>query len=140
MQAIYNVLHHFVLDLTMILIIVLELLGALVILYVALVAIYKFFRLKFNQSSTEVRIRTGRGIAMGLQFYLAAEIFRLITIREYKDLAIVGVIILLHVIISVLISWEVDHSIKMVKEEEELDHKSELHLDSKLHQKEQIKA
>lgn len=126
MQVIYDFLHHFVLDLTMILIVLLELLGALVILYVAVVALYRFFCLKFTQSSTEIRIRTGRGIAMGLQFYLAAEIFRLITIREYKDLAIVGVIILLHVIISVLISWEVDHSIKMVKEEEELGHKTDL--------------
>ena len=110
----------------MILIIVLELLGALVILYAAIVSLYKFFCLKFTRTSTEIRIRFGRGIAMGLQFYLAAEIFRLITIREYKDLAIVGVIILLHLVISVLISWEVHHSIKMVKEEEELDRETGL--------------
>ncbi|QNO16032.1 DUF1622 domain-containing protein [Alkalicella caledoniensis] len=124
--ALYELLHHFVLDLTKVLIVVLELMGALVIVYVGIVALYKFFCLKFTKSSTEVRIRLGRGIAMGLQFYLAAEIFRLITIREYKDLAIVGVIIVLHVIISVLISWEVHHSIKMVKEEEELDSKTGL--------------
>ncbi len=126
MEALYDVLHHFVLDLTKILIVVLELMGAAVIVYVGIVALIKFFCLKFNKSSTDIRIRLGRGIAMGLQFYLAAEIFRLITIREYKDLAIVGVIIVLHVIISLLISWEVHHSIKMVKEEEELDHKTGL--------------
>lgn len=126
LEALYDVLHHFVLDLTKILIVVLELMGAAVILYVAIIAAYRFFILKFHKTSTDIRIRLGRGIAMGLQFYLAAEIFRLITIREYKDLAIVGVIIVLHVIISVLISWEVHHSIKMVKEEEELDEKTGL--------------
>jgi uncharacterized membrane protein len=126
MHALYEVLHHLVLDLTMLLILLLELLGAGVIIYVGLVALIKFFTLKFCQSSTEIRIRFARGIAMGLQFYLAAEILRLITIREYKDLAIVGTIIILHVIVSVLVSWEVHHSIKMIKEEEELDEKSGL--------------
>lgn len=121
MEVFYDLIHHFVLDFTKILTVVFELIGALVILYVAVVALIKFFSLKFYQTSTDVRIRLGRGIAMGLQFYLAAEIFRLITIREYKDLAIIGAIIFLHVIISVLISWEVHHSIKMVKEEVELD-------------------
>ena len=126
MLEIYSLSQHFVLNLTKILIVFLELLGALVIIYSAVVCVYKYFSLKFSQTSTDIRIRLGRGVAMGLQFYLAAEIFRLITIREYKDLAIVGVIILLHVIISVLISWEVHHSIKMVKEEEELDEKTGL--------------
>ncbi|SHJ69947.1 Uncharacterized membrane protein [Anaerobranca californiensis DSM 14826] len=126
MHALYEVLHHLALDLTMLLILLLEILGAGVIIYVGIVSLFKFLSLKFCQTSTEIRIRFGRGIAMGLQFYLAAEILRLITIREYKDLAIVGAIIILHVIVSVLVSWEVHHSIKMIKEEEELDKKSGL--------------
>ena len=56
---------------------------------------------------------------------MAAEVLRLITIRDYTDLAIVSAIIVLHVIVSVLVSWEVGHSLKHVREELEYDHDSE---------------
>ena len=125
-EGFYVWMQYFVLSFTRLLISVFELFGALAILFVAVIAIFKFFGLRFNQTSTDVRIRLSRGIAMGLQFYLAAEILRLITIREYKDLAIIGAIIFLHAVISALISWEVHHSIRMMKEELELDEKTDL--------------
>ncbi len=121
MAEIYSLLHHFVLDMTNILMVILELIGAAIIVYISLITFYKFLRLNYYKTSTELRIRLGRGIAMGLQFYLAAEILRLITIRDTEDIYIVGAVILLHVIVTVLISWEVHHSVKSVVEEEELD-------------------
>lgn len=121
MAEIYSLLHHFVLDMTNILMVILELIGAAIIVYISLVTFYKFLRLNYYKTSTELRIRLGRGIAMGLQFYLAAEILRLITIRDTEDIYIVGAVILLHVIVTVLVSWEVHHSVKSVVEEEELD-------------------
>lgn len=121
MAEIYSFLHHFVLDMTNILMVILELIGAAIIVYISLITFYKFLRLNYYKTSTELRIRLGRGIAMGLQFYLAAEILRLITIRDTEDIYIVGAVILLHVIVTVLVSWEVHHSVKSVVEEEELD-------------------
>ncbi|HBS90923.1 MAG TPA: hypothetical protein DEA51_00440 [Erysipelotrichaceae bacterium] len=121
MAEIYSLLHHFVLDMTNILMVILELIGAAIIVYISLITFYKFLRLNYYKTSTELRIRLGRGIAMGLQFYLAAEILRLITIRDTEDIYIVGAVILLHVIVTVLVSWEVHHSVKSVVEEEELD-------------------
>lgn len=121
MAEIYSFLHHFVLDITNILMVILELIGAAIIVYISLITFYKFIRLNYYKTSTELRIRLGRGIAMGLQFYLAAEILRLITIRDTEDIYIVGAVILLHVIVTVLVSWEVHHSVKSVVEEEELD-------------------
>jgi uncharacterized membrane protein len=121
-EALYEILHHFVLDLTRLLMLLLELTGALVIILVSFQTICKFVKLKYRQTSTELRIRLGRGIALGLLFYLAAEILRLITIRDYTDLAIVSAIIVLHVIVSILVSWEVGHSLKHVREEIEYDH------------------
>ncbi len=121
MYALYELLHAFVIDITKILMLILELAGAFIIVYISMISLFKFFKLDYRHTSTEIRIRLGRGIAMGLQFYLSAEILRLITIRDYNDLAIVATIILLHVIISLLVSWEVHHSLKIVKEEEELD-------------------
>lgn len=128
MEALYEVVHHFVVDLTKLLMLVLELTGAAVIIIVSFQTLCRFAKLKYRQTSTELRIRLGRGIALGLLFYLAAEVLRLITIRDYTDLAIVSAIIVLHVIVSVLVSWEVSHSLKHVREELEYDHE----LDSKL--------
>ena len=124
MEVFLEGIQRFVLGFTNLLISVFEFFGALSILFVAVIALVKFFGLKFNETSTDVRVRLSRGIAMGLQFYLAAEILRLITIREYKDLAIIGAIIFLHAVISALISWEVHHSVRMIKEELELDEKT----------------
>ncbi len=125
MEALYELIHHFVIDLTKLLMLLLELTGAAIIILVAFQTICRFVRLKYKQTSTDLRIRMGRGIALGLLFYLAAEVLRLITIRDYTDLAIVSAIIVLHVIVSVLVSWEVGHSLKHVREEMEYDHESD---------------
>lgn len=122
LASLYSFLEHIVVDLTKIMIVIMELIGLIVILYSATITLLKFFQLKYKQTSTEVRIRLGRGISFALMFYLAAEILRLILIREYKDLFIVGAIIVLHVIVTVLIAWEVSHSVHAMKEEIELDH------------------
>jgi uncharacterized membrane protein len=125
MDAFLHVLHDVVMTVTEILINLFELFGALIILYVGIITVYKFFRLRFTQTSTELRIRFGRTISLGLLFYLAAEIFKMITIRDTETLIIVGVIIILHIVISVLVAWEVEHGLKVVREEQELDRECE---------------
>jgi uncharacterized membrane protein len=121
-DAIYHAFEYFVQDFTKIMIVALELVGLLIIIYSSLMTLSRFVKLKYQQTSTDIRIRLGRGISFALMFYLGAEILRLILIREYKDLFIVGAIIVLHVIVSVLIAWEVSHSIHVMREERELDH------------------
>ena len=121
-ETIVYAIQHFVHDITKFMIYILELIGLFIILYSSFMTLSRFIKLKYNQTSTDIRIRLGRGISFALMFYLAAEILRLILIREYKDLFIVGAIIVLHVIVTVLIAWEVSHSIHVMKEERELDH------------------
>jgi uncharacterized membrane protein len=125
MDAFLHALHDVVMTVTEILINLFELFGALIILYIGIITVYKFFRLRFTQTSTELRIRFGRTISLGLLFYLAAEIFKMITIRDTETLIIVGVIIILHIVISVLVAWEVEHGLKVVREEQELDRECE---------------
>lgn len=122
LETIVYAIQHFVHDITKFMIYILELVGLFVIIYSSIMTFSRFLKLKYNQTSTDIRIRLGRGISFALMFYLAAEILRLILIREYKDLFIVGAIIVLHVIVTVLIAWEVSHSIHVMKEERELDH------------------
>lgn len=114
-----HVLEHFVENFIGFLIIILELFGALTIIYGSVVLFFRFLRLDYIKSSTKLRIRLARTISLGLQFYLAGEIFRLVSVREPDDLIIVAVIIILHVIISVLISWELGHSVHLAAQEPE---------------------
>ena len=125
METFLHILHDVVMTVTEVLINLFELFGALIILYIGIITVYKFFRLRFTQTSTELRIRFGRTISLGLLFYLAAEIFKMITIRDTETLIIVGVIIILHIVISVLVAWEVEHGLKVVREEHELDRECE---------------
>ena len=124
MGPIYDFLHHQAVAFTKWVRVFLEFAGALVILYVSVIVLFRFFKLKFRESCTDLRIRLGRGIAMALMLYLAGELLRLITTWDYKDLIIVGGIVVLHVVISILVSWEVGHSLKLIEEEEAIEHKS----------------
>ncbi len=124
-ESMTDYLHKIVICITEVLINLFEFFGAIIILYIGLVTVYKFFRLKYTHTSTEIRIRFGRTISLGLLFYLSAEIFRLIMIRDTTDLIIVGAIIVLHIIISLLVAWEVEHGVKVVREEQELDRECE---------------
>jgi uncharacterized membrane protein len=107
--------------LTQFLILAFELTGALILVHTIVNAVLRFLRLRFNQTSTDLRIRLGRGISFALMLYLSAEILRLVLIRNVMDLAIVGIIIVLHVIVTVLVAWEVTHSLHTVKEEHAMD-------------------
>ena len=121
MSELIHLFELLVQNITKLLILVFELAGAVVIVQTAFCSLTRFFKLPFMQTSTDLRIRLGRGISFALMLYLSAEILRLVLIRDYKDLAIVGIIILLHVIVTVLVAWEVSHSIHTVKEEQMLD-------------------
>ena len=85
-ETIVYAVQHFVHDITKFMIYILELVGLFVIIYSSIMTFSRFLKLKYNQTSTDIRIRLGRGISFALMFYLAAEILRLILIREYKDL------------------------------------------------------
>lgn len=122
LESITYAISNFTHDITKFMIYIMEIIGLFIILYSSVLTLTRFVKLKYNQTSTDIRIRLGRGISFALMFYLAAEILRLILIREYKDLFIVGAIIVLHVIVTVLIAWEVSHSLHVMKEERELDH------------------
>lgn len=95
----------------------LELMGAAIIVYGAVLVFSHYFRLPFRQTSTDIRIRMARALALGLEFYLAAEIFKTVTVREVSDLIVIGVIVFLRSVIAVLIHWEIRHDLEELRED-----------------------
>ena len=115
-------MHHFLEHLVHIAMIVLEILGAVVIAYGAIVIFIRFLSLKYSEPCTDMRIRFARTISLGLEFYLAAEIFKTVMIKEAGDLLSVAVIVVLRTAMALLIHWEMKHDMETLKEETELAH------------------
>ena len=54
----------------------------------------------------DLQSNLAKGLAMGLEFKMAAEILKTVLIREMSELLILGAIILLRAILSLLIHFE----------------------------------
>lgn len=59
------------------------------------------------KSNPLTRLNLARGMSMGLEFKLGSEILRTVIVRDYKELIIVGGIILLRAALTFLIHWEI---------------------------------
>lgn len=68
-----------------------------------------------------VRLQLGEGIALALQFKLAGEVLRTVSVRTWTEIGILGAIILMRFAITFLIHWEVKNEEKRIQ----LHHKQE---------------
>lgn len=53
------------------------------------------------------RLTLAKGLAMGLEFKLGSEVLRTVIVREFREIGLVGAIILLRAALTVLIHWEI---------------------------------
>lgn len=57
--------------------------------------------------SPETKLTLAKGLAMGLEFKLGSEILRTVVVRDWKEIGIVGGIIVLRAALTFLIHWEI---------------------------------
>ena len=55
----------------------------------------------------EVRLDLAQGIALALEFKMGGEVLRTVIVREWKELLILGAIIVLRGALTFLIHWEI---------------------------------
>lgn len=53
------------------------------------------------------RLQLAKGMALGLEFKLGSEILRTVIVREFREIWLVGAIILLRESLTLLIHWEI---------------------------------
>ena len=82
--------------------------------FVLLTTIIKSF-IGYVRKCDYVRLELAQGIALALGFKLGGELLRTLLVREWKDLLILGAIIILRGAMTLLIHWE----IKNEREEDE---------------------
>lgn len=83
-------------------IVVFEFMGVAVIIVAGVIGVISYIR-----RDRFTRLKLAKGMAMGLEFKLGSEILRTVVVRELKEIAIVGAIILLRAALTFLIHWEI---------------------------------
>ena len=85
-------------------IIILEAFGFIIL---AITAIRRF--IGYFKKVPEVELKFTKGIALALEFLLCGEVLHTILVQEWREVIVLGAGILLHVVLSVLIHWEMKH-------------------------------
>ncbi len=102
---------------------VLELMGIIVILIGAVRAFFLYFKTIFVQSDYQVKYQFSESMAMALEFKLAAEILKTVLIRSIQEIALLGAIVLLRILIIFVIYWEI--------KQDKIDNESKSHTKTK---------
>ena len=72
----------------------------------------------------DVSLPLAQGIALALQFKMGGEVLHTVIVREWTDIARIGAIIVLRVILTLLIHWEIKNETaenKLEMQEKELE-------------------
>lgn len=91
-----------------------ELMGVAVVAVSVSTAFARYVRALITRRRLDVKFRLAAGLALSLEFKMAAEILKTVLLRELTELVTLGIIILLRAVLSVLIHWEMHHYEKEV--------------------------
>lgn len=85
----------------------LEAMGVFVIIVAALKAFLQYAKRLFNFDDDNVKIEMAKALALGLEFKLGGEILRTLMIRTLDEMLVLGSVIVLRVILTFVIHWEI---------------------------------
>lgn len=87
-----------------------ELMGIFVVAVSAVGGFYKYIRSLITGSESDVKFQLANGLALSLEFKMAAEILKTVLIRDFGELVVLGAVIILRALLSFLIHFEMKHS------------------------------
>lgn len=110
---------------------ILEILGVMIISFGSVKAVVSLILSRFNVSNADTKLSLAQSMALALEFKMGAEILKTITVRTLEELQILGAIVLIRVILSFVIHWEIKsthedqkrqiHQIRIMQEREKLE-------------------
>ncbi len=83
-------------------ILILEMMGACIILASGIRGFYEYVRRK-----PDMKLTLAKGLAVGLEFKMGSEILRTVLVREWGEIFVVAAIIGLRAALNFLIHWEI---------------------------------
>ncbi len=96
---------RYVIQFLYILILLLEVYGAIVIIYSSNAVFLTFLRT--SRDGAKARLTLASYLSFGLELFLGAEILRTVVSRDLQEIKVLSAIIALRAIITLLIHWEV---------------------------------
>lgn len=84
----------------------LELMGIFIVAVSALGAFGRYLKGLVTRTHRDVKFALADGLALSLEFKMAAEILKTVLVRELGELVILGAVILLRALLSFLIHFE----------------------------------
>ncbi len=88
-------------------ILLLELFGVIILAYTAISCFFKWIRKEQN-----IRLELAQGITLALSFKMGGEVLRTVVVREWKELGILGAIIVLRSALTFPLHWEIENEKK----------------------------
>ncbi len=83
-----------------------ELMGITIVAISALSSFIRYLRVLVTHRRDDVKFRLAAGLALSLEFKMAAEILKTVLIRQLSELVTLGIVILLRALLSALIHLE----------------------------------
>ena len=107
MHSIITLLESILTNIVEVCTIILELFGVAILVSTAVKCFWYWIK-----HDRKIRLELAQGIALSLEFKMGSEVLRTVIVREWGELGILGVIILLRGILTFLIHWEIKHEEK----------------------------
>lgn len=83
-----------------------EMMGIVVVAISTGAAFFKYLRGLTTHTSTDIKFQLASGLALSLEFKMAAEILKTVLIRDLTELIVLGAVIVLRALLSILIHFE----------------------------------
>lgn len=105
-------IEHFVKIILEQLIPICELMGITVVAISALGAFCRYLHGLIKRSEYDIKFQLANGLALGLEFKMAAEILKTVLVHDLTELLVLAAVIILRALLSFLIHFEMKHSKK----------------------------
>ncbi|MDO4488539.1 MAG: DUF1622 domain-containing protein [Eubacteriales bacterium] len=99
-------LENIVEQILMVVIPVCEIFGIIVVAVSAVSAFIKYVEALFGKKGSDIKFQLASGLALSLEFKMAAEILKTVLIREFSELMVLGAVIALRALLTFLIHFE----------------------------------
>ena len=103
-------LEHFVELFLEVLIPLCELMGISIVAISACASFWQYAKSLVKRIPCNVKFQLANGLALSLEFKMAAEILKTVLIRDFGELLVLGAVIILRALLSFLIHFEMNHS------------------------------
>ena len=101
-----NILHDLIEIILPYMISFLEIIGIFIVFWSGLTGFWNYFQTTFMKKQFDVQTNLARGLALGLEFKMAAEILRTVLVQSLEEFYMLGAVILLRALLSLMIHIE----------------------------------